>query len=165
MIERTKGQSEMRLANKVNFGIATMILSYGALLALMEPDDLIILLNGLLSGSMIALAVAYYRLVAAAILGDGEYDRGRQYGLGSFLTSLAILCGLVTSVWVRTMDLPTTTFVATSLARWLAIWGAVLKITSPDFGSGLLYGSRRKVMWLSIAAGVGVAVVVIWMQV
>lgn len=154
----------MRLVNKVTIGTAVMLLSYLALLALLSPSDLVVLLNGLLAGAMISLAVAYYPLVRAAVLGDGEYERGRQFGLGSFLTTLAILVGLLTSIYVHAADVYTPTYVATSLARWFAIWGAVLKVTSPDFGAGLLFGRRRKIMWISIIIGVGVALAVVWLQ-
>jgi hypothetical protein len=153
-----------RLVNKVNIGLIIMLVSFAVMAWLVRPADLIVFLNGLLAGSMVSLGVAYWRLVRDAMLGDGEYDRGRQYGLGSFLTSVAILIGLWTSIYIRTVDLPSTTFLATSFARWVAIWGAVLKITSPDFGAGLLYGRRRKVMWISLAVGIAIALAVIWLQ-
>lgn len=156
----------MRLANKVTIGTIGMLASYAVLLWLLSPASLIVVLNGLLAGAMISLGFAYYPLVRDALLGEGEYDRGRQYGLGSFLTTAAILVGLGTSIYIRSADLPThsTTFVATSFARWLAIWGAVLKVTSPDFGAGLLYGGRRKVMWLSVGLGLAVAVAMVFLQ-
>lgn len=154
----------MRFVNNVTIGTAAMLASYGVLVVLLSPRDLIILLNGLLAGAMISLAVAYYDLVKAAVLGEGEYDRGRQYGLGSFLTTLAILIELMISIYINIADVRSPTFLVASFSRWLAIWGAVLKVTSPDFGAGLLFGRRRQLMWASVAAGLVVATVVVFLQ-
>jgi hypothetical protein len=152
------------IVNKIVMACAIGLAIFVLMFMVMQPKELIIFLNGLLAGAMVALLAAFLPFVKAALLNDGPYDRGRQFGLGSFLMSLSISIGLATSIYIHTNDLDTELYIATAFARWMAIWGAVLKITSPDFGAGILYGRTRKTLWIAVTIGVLISVSVIALQ-
>lgn len=129
-----------------------------------SPSNLIVLLNGLFVGSLVAIAVAYKELLWEALVGDGHYDRYRQMTLSIFMQWVVIGIGVGTSIFIKVTDLPTTAYTAVAFARYLATVAAVLQITSPDLGQGLWYGRDRKVLLISFGFGISVAVGVIFLQ-
>ena len=141
-----------------------IIAGFIVLHSLFAPGDLIILLNGLLVGSMSAIAVAYHELIWYAIKGEGVYNRVRQMTLGFALMWIVFGIGLGTSIYIRVADLPATAYTSVAFARYLAIVAAILQVTAPDFGLGLFHGRDRKVLTASIGIGLVVAVVTILLQ-
>lgn len=152
------------LANKVVLACIVGLAAFAALYLALPPRSLIVILNGLLAGVMVALFVLFVPFVWAAVKNDGIFDRGRQFGLGSFLMSMSIAIGLCVSIYIHATDTYSSLFMATAFGRWMAIWGGILKVTAPDFGSELLYGRDRKTLVFSTTAGVIIALVVIWLQ-
>ena len=129
-----------------------------------SPSDLIILLNGLFAGAIVAVCIAYSKLVWYAALGVGKYDRVRQMTLGFALCWAAISISAITSIWMRIIDLTPVAFTSVAFARYIAIIAAVMQVTAPDFGLGLFHGRDRKVLYSATVIGLIVAVAVMVLQ-
>lgn len=122
-----------------------------------KPNDLIVLLNGLLVGSLVSVAFAFSRLMFYAVFDGDQYTRSRQYAIGVMLCWVVIAIGTSVSIYVNAINLPVPVFLAVAFARFLAIIAAILQVTSPDFGLGVMYGRDRKMMYLSMVIGAAVA--------
>lgn len=152
------------IKNKILYIGASLVALFFVLKWTFSPADLIILLNSLFVGSMVSIAVAYHELVWQAIRGDGIYDRIRQMTLGFALCWLAIILGVITSIYVKIADIPNPPYTTVAMARYVAIIAAMLQVTAPDFGLGLFHGRDRKVMTASIGFGLITAFVLIMAQ-
>lgn len=144
--------------NRVLYGIVFATLGFFALRSLFTPVEFIIFLNGIFAGSIVAILVAYHKLIWYAILGVGEYNRVRQMTIGFAVCWLAICVGASNSIYLRAIDAQITTTDMTAVARYLSVIAAMLQVTAPDFGLGLFYGRDRRVLWASISVGLLVAV-------
>jgi hypothetical protein len=156
------------LANLALSRVIVAALAISALYTLMvftvDPVTLIIFLNGVFVGSMVAITVAYHRLLWFSLIGRGEYNRLRQMALGIAVGWAAIGISAFNSIYLRSLgvDIPSTPL--TALTRFLSIVAAVMQVTAPDFGYGLFYGRDRRVTWIALAAGLGFAAVTVALQ-
>jgi hypothetical protein len=152
-------------AKPLIFGLIAIIGGFSLLYNVFTANELIVLLNGLLVGSLVSIAVAYRTLLWEAIAGDIEnYTRYKQMTLSIFLQWLVIVIGVSSSIYIRAIDLPTTAFTLVAFARYLAIIAAILQVTSPDLGHGAFFGRDRKVLALSFGIGASVALFLIYVQ-
>lgn len=152
------------IANRVAGGIFALAALYFGLIAYADAEMLIIVLNGLFAGSMVAIAVAYHRLIIGAALGLGEYNRVRQMTMGFAVAWIAICLSSVTSIYARSEGAPLTAPALTAAVRYLCIIAAVLQVTAPDFGLGLFHGRDRKTLWTGFLLGLVTAVATIAFQ-
>ncbi len=151
--------------NAVLWGLTGAGLLYSVLLITVPIASLIVILNGVFVGAMVAIIVAFHRLLLNALQGNEEYSRVRQMTLGFFLCWLAYALTVVASIYLRTSGVyvPSTGVVAAS--RFVAIVAAVLQVTAPDFGLGLFHGRDRKALWTGAALGLLVSCIVVYVQV
>lgn len=122
-----------------------------------DPTDLIILLNGLFVGSIVAIGVSYHELIIGAIKGQGEYTNIRHMTLGFFTMWVAILLMIYPSIELRMLGAPlpgtSAVPVISAFGKFLAIGAAILQVTAPDFGLGIFYGRDRRVLWSGLLLG------------
>ncbi len=119
----------------------------------LDPGTLIITLNSLFVGTMISITVSYGGVLFPAMFGVKPYDDVRQMAIGIMLSWSAYGMVVISSVYVRAADLPTTSLLWSALGRWIAINSAIIQITAPDFGQGFFYGRDRKLLWGGLLAG------------
>lgn len=150
--------------NRVFIGGCALAAIFFGLLAYVPAVPLIVGLNGLFVGCMVAVMVAYHRLIIGAWLGIGEYNRVRQMTLGFAVLWIVVLLGAANSIYLRAkgVDIPTTPL--TSATRYLAVIAAFLQVTAPDFGLGLFHGRDRRVLWTAGISGLVSAVATIFLQ-
>lgn len=150
--------------NRVFISSLGLAAIFFGLVATMDPVNLIVGLNGLFVGAIVAVLVAYHRLIIGAALGIGEYNRVRQMTLG-FAVLWAVVCvGVYNSIYLRSSGYEIPANSLTAAARYLAIIAAVLQVTAPDFGLGLFHGRDRRVLWTGGALGFIAACVTIGLQ-
>lgn len=152
------------MANRVTLGALGLAALFFGLVAYSDPESLIIVLNGIFAGCMVAIVVAYHRLIAGAALGIGEYDRVRQMTMGFAVIWIAICLSSMTSIYARSEGTPLTAPMSTAGVRFLFILGAIMQITAPDFGLGLFHGRDRKTLWLGFVLGLITAIGTIYFQ-
>jgi hypothetical protein len=130
------------------------------------PVHLVVILNSVLIGMLMSVAVAYSRLIWDALSGKGEWDRVRQMAIGIAILWMAYTLSTVNSVFVRaglSYSMGDPSFI-TIASRYGAIVAAVLQITAPDLGNPLFYGRDRKLLWLSFSVGAVTALAVLLLQ-
>jgi hypothetical protein len=154
----------MTFFNRVVFVAMALTGWFFAMRGWLGPDRTIVMLNGLFAGSMVAIVVAYHRLIWFAMLGRGEYDRVRQMTLGFAVCWAAVCVGVANSVMLRASGGYVPTSELTAVARYLAIIAAILQVTAPDFGLGLFHGRDRRVLWTGGTLGLISAALVIALQ-
>lgn len=132
----------------------------------LEPDTLIMTLNALFVGTMVSISVTYGMILVPAIFGIRPYDDVRVLAIGIFGGWLAYGMVVMSSVYVRSADLPTTTLLWNAVGRWIAINSAVVQIIAPDFNQdrSFLFGRDRKLLVLGLCSGVVFALVTYWLQ-
>lgn len=150
--------------NRIVLWLIGLVALFYALQAIFVLDTLIYLLNSLFAGAMLAVVVAFGPLLLNAIKGVRPYDRVRQMTIGFFLAWVAFTISVSTSIYVRSADLAVTSSIMTALSRYVAVFGAVLQITAPDFGLGIFHGRERKTLWTALTAGGAFAAVMFVMQ-
>lgn len=150
--------------NRVIFAALALTLWFIVLRTWLGPERVIVLLNGLFAGSMVAIVVAYHKLIWFALLGRGEYNRVRQMTLGFAVGWGAICIGVANSIMLRASGEAIPTSELTAVARYLAIIAAMLQVTAPDFGLGLFHGRDRRVLWTGATLGLLAAAIVIAFQ-
>lgn len=157
----------------MNLALNKLILSFLAavvfllvLINMFEAETLIYIMNSTFAGAMVAILVAYWRLVWNALAGIRPYDRVRQMTLGFVLCWVAYCISVFTSIYFRSADLSgaATTSIWTVMGRYIAIFAAVLQVTAPDFGLGIFHGRDRKTLWTGLTAGVVFGIAVYFMQ-
>lgn len=149
--------------SRIAFGILAIVGGFVGLYYLFEPKDLIVLLNGLFAGSLLAIGLQYRKLLLDALVGDGGYDRYRQMTLSIFLQWVVICIGVMTSIYINAADLPTLPFTAVAFARYLATVTAFIQITSPYVGYHYSDTAKRSFIF-SVGAGLSFAAAIIWLQ-
>lgn len=137
-----------------------------ALYVLLDPDDLIVVLNSLFIGTMISISVSYGQILFPAIFGARPYDDVRVLSIGIFGNWLAYGIVVYGSIYVRAADMPTTTLAVTAFGRWVAINSAVIQIIAPDFNTSFspTYGRDRRLLIAGLFLGVIVSSLVFWAQ-
>ncbi|SDP92609.1 hypothetical protein SAMN05428967_4486 [Phyllobacterium sp. YR620] len=150
--------------NRVMLGIVFCTLVFFVLRSVFPPVQFIIFLNGIFAGSIVAILVAYHKLIWYAVLGVGEYNRVRQMTIGFAICWVAICVGASNSIYLRSTgaEIPMTDL--TAAARYLSIIAAMLQVTAPDFGLGLFHGRDRRVLWLGVSIGLTVATITMIVQ-
>ena len=141
-------------------------LSFAFLIYAFNLAALIIVLNGVLTGCGVAVAVAFWRLFWRAIRGVEPYSDTKQMALSIALMWIVIGLSVASSFQLRlglTEDIPAP-LVTTVLSRFLAIVAAVVQVATLDFGQGVFYGPDRKLMWLAGSIGFVVALAAILAQ-
>jgi hypothetical protein len=152
------------LINRVTVGVLALATLFFGLVSYADLEVLIIVLNSVFAGSMVAIAVAYHQLIIGAALGVGEYNRVRQMTIGFAVMWMVICLSSAGSIYARYKGAELTAPLLTATIRYLAIIGAVLQITAPDFGLGLFHGRDRKMLWTGFLLGTLTAVLTIWFQ-
>lgn len=145
-------------------GAFAVLAPFVILRAFIAPAPLIMVLNGLLVGSLVAVLMAFWPLLRDTIKGLDPFTRAEQMTLSFILKWVVIALGVSTSIYSRTADLPVISFTTVALARYLAIIAAIMQVTAPDFGLGLLETRDRKRMAASLIVGFFCAVAVILLQ-
>lgn len=142
----------------------TSAAAFYLLAATLERGTLIMTLNAVFIGTMASITVSYGSVLLPAIVGRKPYDGVRQMAIGILMIWAAYGLSVLASIYVRATDVPETAFLATAVGRWLAINGAIIQITAPDFGSDILYGRDRKLLWSGIIVGAMLAIAVFVIQ-
>lgn len=152
------------ISNRVAIGIFALAALFFGLVTYCDLETLIIVLNGVFVGSMVAIVVAYHQLILGAALGIGEYNRVRQMTIGFAVMWTVICLSAGGSIYARSRGAELTTPMLTAAIRYLAIIGAVLQITAPDFGLGLFHGRDRKTLWAGFILGLATAIAAMLFQ-
>ena len=164
--------TESQAGKSMNLALNKLILSampaivFFLVINMFEAETLIYIMNSTFAGAMVAILVAYWRLVWNALAGIRPYDRVRQMTLGFVLCWVAYCISVFTSIYFRSADLSgaATTSIWTVMGRYIAIFAAVLQVTAPDFGLGIFHGRDRKTLWTGLTAGVVFGIAVYFMQ-
>ena len=158
MLRSLARNGRMQLVN------AGLIAGFIALWATVDQNLLMSILNGLFAGSVVTIIAAYYRLIVAAIRGDGEYDRVQQMTLGLFLLWVSIVVNVGVSIYARSTEIYTATYTAAAASRYIAIVAAVLQMRALDYAYALFHGRARAMIWTSLVLGAVVTVTVVALQ-
>lgn len=151
----------LKINNRI-WVFATVALSFWLSLMLVPLDSLIIVLNGLYVGSMVGVVVAYVNLAIDTF--RKPYDRTKHMSIGFFLCWVAYAMSTGNSISFRAMGADVTPYVMTAAHRVVAIVGAAYQITAPDYGFGMLHGTERKTLVISLILGAIAAALVIYAQ-
>lgn len=130
----------------------------------LTPDALMVTMNGLLFGSLIALIVVMRSLTWNALVGRLRYRDAATFSVGLFLVIIGVCLLGSTSVYTHAADIKTPSFTIAALGRYAQFCGFILMAYSPDIGLSAFEGSDRKVVAGSVALGVIAAAVLIYMQ-
>ena len=96
----------MNLAlNKLILSSLAAIVFFLVVINMFEVETLIYIMNSTFAGAMVALLVAYWRIVWNALAGVRPYDRVRQMTLGFVLCWVAYCISVFTSIYFRSADL------------------------------------------------------------
>ena len=135
------------------------------LLSITVPlDHLIMLLNAVLSGTLMAIVVAYGPLLWNSLLGLKTYDRVRQMTFGFALCWMAYAIHTGFSIYLRSSGFEVNSSYLTAAGRYIAIIAAMLQVTAPDFGLGLFHGRSRNTLLTGVFAGAMTATIVMLFQ-
>jgi hypothetical protein len=148
---------------RIHYVVVSIALFY-ILAANLSPSTLIMTLNALFIGTMASITVSYGGVLVPAIFGRKPYDDVRQMAIGILFVWTAYSLSVLSSVYIHASDIPREAFLATAAGRWLAINGAIIQITAPDFGNALWYGRDRKLLWAGLGIGAMFAVATYWLQ-
>lgn len=120
--------------------------------SLLPISLLVAICNGMLVGVGVALAIAYGPLILSSVF-KRPYDRVRQMTIGIFLLWIALALPVSGSIYQKMADLPNQNTMMVASGRFVAIIAAILQVTAPDFGKGMLYGRDRKMLAVGILTG------------
>lgn len=157
----------MNLAlNKLALSAMAAIGFFLIVINMFEIETLIYIMNSTFAGAMVAILVAYWRLVWNALAGVRPYDRVRQMTLGFVLCWVAYCISVFTSIYFHSADLSgaNTASLWTVFNRYIAIGAAVLQVTAPDFGLGIFHGRDRKTLWTGLTLGTVFGIIVFFAQ-
>jgi len=149
---------------RMQLAIVGLTAGFFALRAALHPSLLMSILNGVFAGSVVTIIAAYYRLIVAAIRGDGPYGRVQQMTLGLFLLWVSIVVNVGVSIYARSTEIYTATYTAAAAARYIAIIAAVLQMRSLDYAYALFHGRDKAMIWTSLVLGAAVTVTTIVLQ-
>lgn len=146
--------------NPINRIILSFFAAMAVFLVLTEVfavERLIILLNGAFAGTFAAILISYGRLLYNAALGRKPYDRVQQMTIGFFLCWFAYVLTVLVSIYYRASGEDVSASFIVAFSRYIAILAAILQVTAPDFGLGMLHGRDRKILVIGVLAGLAVA--------
>lgn len=135
-----------------------------ALRSFMRPEDMIVILNGLFFGSVVALAVIMRKLGWNAFMGRLKYGDATVFTLGLCLVLAAVVMGVSSSVWLRATGVNVPSLTLTAFARYTVSVGFIVISYAPDFGLGLFDSRDRRLVLISVGVGIAVAASVILAQ-
>lgn len=152
--------------NKAVAWTIALLFFYVLLLYNFNLNSLIVLLNGVLGGAMIAAAIAYRKLFIVSLFAkEPPFDRVSQFAIAVILLLASIGLFVAASTQIRItgglLSTPSSTSVA---ARYVATVAVVLLVAAPDFGFPVIYGRDRKALALVTSIGFICAVVLVWAQ-
>lgn len=130
----------------------------------LAPEALIVLVNGLLAGSIASLLIVMRSLTWNTIIGRLRYRDATTFTLGLMLVVMGSCSTVATSIYIRAIDTVTPAYTLVALARYCEICGFLFMAYSPDIGIGLFEGRDRKAIAFSIVVGVLIAAGVIYAQ-
>lgn len=145
---------------------ATVAVIFAWLRYFFQPDELMIILNGVFVGSVFSFGVALYPLVRDIVRGNtADIDVG-WFTIGLFVIVASVIISAVTSSVARASNevILSTITTLSPLARYLAIVGLLTIIYAPDAGKSFFYGRDRKIVIASIVLGLTVAFGLIYAQ-
>lgn len=148
------------------FALIVTCVLYAALYQALPAPASIVVLNGVFAAATVSVFWGYAPLFFDVLRNWRAYDRVAHYVLGVFVLWGAVIVGASNSIFLRATlqpeEIPTT--VLTALARFLAILAAVIQVTAPDFGEGILYGRDRRRLWTGVLIGLAAGIVVLYLQ-
>lgn len=152
--------------NKAVAWTIALLCFYVLLLFNFDLNSLIVLLNGVLGGAMIAAVVAYRKLFIVSLFAkEPPFDRVSQFAIAVILLLAAIGLFVAASTQIRVTGGILSTPSATSVAaRYIATVAVVLLVAAPDFGYSVIYGRDRKALVLGTSIGFISAIVLVWAQ-
>lgn len=150
--------------NRVVVSVMVLTLLFFIVLNIVPSAPLIMFLNGIFFGAMVAVAFTYSQLIMSAVLGRRPYDRVRQMALGFACAWVALSISIAHSIIFYASGGTAVSTTMAALTRYLAIIAAVLQVTAPDFGFGLFHGAERRMLWMGIACGSALAVTIFILQ-
>lgn len=92
---------------------------------------------------MVAIVIAYHRLIVGAALGLGEYNRVRQMTMGFAVAWSGICLSTLSSIYARSEGAALTAPTLTAAVRYLFILAAILQITAV----GTIYFQDRTLLF------------------
>lgn len=145
--------------------LAFYVTAFAFMYATIPVNNLIVLLNGLLYGALVALAFIHAPIAWRALSRRLQFFDVGQFTLSLFMLWFTIYLAVSTSVYINSSD---ETFMSplfgTALGRWTGVCAAVLQAYAPDPGLGLFRGRDRRVAISGMLIGVLVSAVVVYLQ-
>lgn len=133
---------------------------------LSDKSRLMSVMNALLAGSIVTVAISFSRYIYYAISSADPWSRARQFGISTGVVWASIVCLLLASIQRHGTSTynPNATYFTDILSRYLAIIAATMQVFAPDFGKNLFYGTERKLFIIGSLAGAVVAIILIVLQ-
>lgn len=150
--------------NKVIVGLVLAAAFYVVIHTIFNLDNLIILLNGLFAGAIVAVGVTYSNIVWNSIFENGQYDRVRQMALGIALAWFGIVLAVLASIYSRANGDIAHYSELTAISRYAVIVAAIVQVTAPDLGDGIFFGRDRRLLYIGVVAGLVIALAVMMLQ-
>jgi hypothetical protein len=144
--------------------LVVMVAMFALSSVYINADTLVVILNGVFVGSIVAFLFVLRTLTWATFRGKIKYPDVSMFTLGLLLVLFGICSGVATSIYIKASDLAVPVFTLTALARYSVICGIMTMAYAPGAGGGFLEGSDRKVVLLSVASGIVAALVTIYVQ-
>lgn len=136
-----------------------------ALWAMLDVSFLITVLNGAFFGTMFGITVAYAPLFWRSLRNDETLEPDVQQMVLSFLgTWAAYVLVVYASVYLRMADMPVSSLLVSAISRYIAIVSAIAQITAPAYGKAFFYGRERKSLYVGLASGIVMAILLVVAQ-
>lgn len=132
----------------------------------LEPNALLVLLNGVLIGTLLSFVVALWPLMHGIFSGKmSEQDVG-WFTLGLLALAASVSLSAIASTLLRAGDwiIIEGTSTLSPLTRYMGIVGLFTVVYAPDAGRDLLHGRDRKLLLASTVIGVVAGFIAIWAQ-
>lgn len=145
-----------------------LVLFFGLAFLALPLNDLIIVLNGMFAGSLVAFVYAFWGLIVNAFNRYSPYTAKRQLMWGIVLMWLAYVVSVASSIELRASGVDGAALNSSyliAISRASAIMGIFFQVTAPDFGLPMFYGRDRKVLWSGLIIGFAISVFMIYAQV
>ncbi len=131
-------------------------------------NNLIIVLNGMFAGALVAFVFAFWKLIMNALNRYSPYTAKRQLMWGIVLMWLAYVISVASSIELRASgvdgDLLNSSYLV-AISRASAIMAIFFQVTAPDFGLPMFYGRDRKVLWSGLFIGFAISTFMVYAQV
>jgi len=141
--------------NYLHSVILLLTLLFIAGLAWIKSTIFLIILNSLMFGTFMSVAITYGYFFGYTIFVKSEWSREKQFIISTGLLWMFIMLTGIYSYTHRTVtpdvEIPADWMLL--LTRYIAIVAAVMQVFAPDMGESLYYGVHRKVMLAGIVVG------------